>query len=1169
MKRKFISAILFGALIVAPACTLVSCSDYDDDISSLNTQTTNLAEQLKQQSDALNAAKQELAAQASAALEAAQKAQTAADAATTPEEAKKIAEEAAQKLAEAAAAQAKAEAIDEAKKYADDLVSKLSGGMSQEEINALIKSQLTDVYARISSIEDAKYLTLNDLSDELKKYVTSDNLSETLKGYATSASLTQAIEALKTQYLAVETYNNFINGDFKTLKKTVETNKSKWDQTSTDVQKLLNGFDAAKLNETLKTITSSWTELDANVSALKKAVDEGTFNAAQQTTINQLIEAKTAIVRTSVTELKAELLTLFNEELRGLVFSADLYVGGIEAVEYPYLLNVVKAENATAYNGDLTIDGQSVKVAIDKNDANGVAWNYVDDKDKAPYEGNPVVAVNYHMNPSSAKVNPDALSFISRDVQVINRATSDAGIVYDKSLFSASVDGILTVGVKANGSKLSATGTGKDYTNGKDGASIFALKATVKSGEKDTTIVSDYAMLYASKLTAEAIAYKDPTEAKKCTGTKKLNDELWDTPQAALTNKPTVSIEYTSYANGLDIKGLLVTHHKHESETTSAVDHGALTEEELAKYGLHYEFALVNYQIGDNVTSDSKYASIDKTTGVLTTRVVNSKGESIVPADDKAAAAAVGRHPLIIVRLVGNKGEVIQTGFIKVEITREIKDETTSVFDKGTSSFNCDGASAEVTWSEVSSEVLSKIGMSNSEFNDLYILAKRSGTNEAKQYVPENGKYVEAKAPDGYYGTVTETTEAAGTMTNKLTWALSNDDQQAVYDETGHTVTIYVRYERKSNATAFSSVYLPIKVTVTKAAAGALDDGSKIEKWWYAQDGNGAGKASVRINVTEPQSGKTITSVDNYAFGRDLAALFTNSKVVISGRNDVTATKFYLSSSNNSVKFGNFQMSVNSTTVPAHDGKQVADNEANELANILMYNTGAYNNTTLYANGTSVATLAGSKLAFDMSQEKTQQLINSDNRTYANVSVAASNKCGQAVPITNREFRVYFLRPLNVAAATGAEFQDAQGGNASYADVADLLTFSDWRGVGFTGNNGWLYGYYEVKSVTLDSKNIETDLNGGFKNIDEIPGLSIKQVSNSDINITTPTVDNSANILTKVKSCLGKIEVRNSNNTTRDYRVKLPFTITYAWGQISVTVEATVKATLGQGSARK
>ena len=1167
MKRKFISAILFGALIVAPACTFVSCSDYDEDISSLNTQTTNLAEQLKQQSDALNAAKQELAAQASAALEAAQKAQTAADAATTPEEAKKIAEEAAQKLAEAAAAQAKAEAIDEAKKYADDLVSKLSGGMSQEEINALIKSQLTDVYARISAIEDAKYLTLNDLSDELEKYVTSDNLNETLKGYATSASLTQAIEALKTQYLAVETYNNFITGDFKTLKETVETNKSKWDQTSTDVQKLLNGFDAAKLNETLKTITSSWTELDANVSALKKAVDEGTFNAAQQTTINQLIEAKTAIVRTSVTELKAELLTLFNEELRGLVFSADLYVGGIEAVEYPYLLNVVKDAKATAYNGNLTIDGQSVKVAIDKNDANGVAWNYVNGK--TSYEGDPVVAVNYHMNPSSAKVNPDALSFISRDVQVINRAASNAGIAYDKSLFSASVDGILTVGVKATGSKLSATGTGKNYTDGKDGASIFALKATVKSGEKDTTIVSDYAMLYASKLTAEAIAYKDPTDAKKCTGTKKLNDELWDTPTAALTNKPTVSIEYTSYANGLDIKGLLVTHHKHESETTSAVDHGALTEEELAKYGLHYEFALVNYQIGDNVTSDSKYASIDKTTGVLTTRVVNSKGESIVPADDKAAAAAVGRHPLIIVRLVNASGAVIQTGFIKVEIARDIKDETTSVFDKGTSSFNCDGASAEVTWSEVSSEVLSKIGMSNSEFNDLYILAKRSGTNEAKQYVLKNGKYVEATAPNGYYGTVTETTEAAGTMTNKLTWALSNDDQQAVYDLNGHTVTIFVRYERKSNATAFSSVYLPIKVTVTKAAAGALDDNSKVEKYWYAQDGNGAGKASVRINVTEPQSGKTITAVDNYSFDRDLAALFKNSKVIITGRNDVTDTKFYLSSSNNDVKFGNIQMSVSNTTVPNHNGKPVADNDANELANILMYNTGAYNNTALYANGTNVATLTGDKLAFDMSQEKTQQLINSDNRTYANVSVAASNKCGQAVPITNREFRVYFLRPLNVAAATGAEFQDAQGGNASYADVAGLLTFSDWRGVEFTGNDGWLYGYYEVKSVTLDSKNIQTNLTGKFESIENITGLSIKQISNSDISITTPTVDNSSNILNKVKSCLGRIEVRNSNNTTRDYQVRLPFTITYAWGQISVTVEATVKATLGQGSARK
>lgn len=46
-----------------------------------------------------------------------------------------------------------------------------------------------------------------------------------------------------------------------------------------------------------------------------------------------------------------------------------------------------------------------------------------------------------------------------------------------------------------------------------------------------------------------------------------------------------------------------------------------------------------------------------------------------------------------------------------------------------------------------------------------------------------------------------------------------------------------------------------------------------------------------------------------------------------------------------------------------------------------------------------------------------------------------------------------------------------------------MLTFSDWRGVGFSGNE-WLYGYYNVKSIKHDlnrmitnAGNINTDKN--------------------------------------------------------------------------------------------
>ena len=36
MNKKFLSAILFGALMVSSTGTFVSCKDYDDDIDGIN-----------------------------------------------------------------------------------------------------------------------------------------------------------------------------------------------------------------------------------------------------------------------------------------------------------------------------------------------------------------------------------------------------------------------------------------------------------------------------------------------------------------------------------------------------------------------------------------------------------------------------------------------------------------------------------------------------------------------------------------------------------------------------------------------------------------------------------------------------------------------------------------------------------------------------------------------------------------------------------------------------------------------------------------------------------------------------------------------------------------------------------------------------------------------------
>ena len=46
MNKKFLSAILFGALMVTSTGTFVSCKDYDDDIDSLNEKVDKLTKDL-------------------------------------------------------------------------------------------------------------------------------------------------------------------------------------------------------------------------------------------------------------------------------------------------------------------------------------------------------------------------------------------------------------------------------------------------------------------------------------------------------------------------------------------------------------------------------------------------------------------------------------------------------------------------------------------------------------------------------------------------------------------------------------------------------------------------------------------------------------------------------------------------------------------------------------------------------------------------------------------------------------------------------------------------------------------------------------------------------------------------------------------------------------------
>ena len=144
MNKKFLSAILFGALMVSSTGTFVSCKDYDDDIDNLQEQINKLAtkEDMTSQIATLQAALTTAAKDASDALAKATAAETAAKAAGDAAAAAKAA-------AGKAVADAKAEAIKAVQAEIETLKKEV-----EESTDAALKEMAEKVDAATKKVED-------------------------------------------------------------------------------------------------------------------------------------------------------------------------------------------------------------------------------------------------------------------------------------------------------------------------------------------------------------------------------------------------------------------------------------------------------------------------------------------------------------------------------------------------------------------------------------------------------------------------------------------------------------------------------------------------------------------------------------------------------------------------------------------------------------------------------------------------------------------------------------------------------------------------------------------------------------------------------------------------------------------------------------------------------
>lgn len=337
MKRKFISAMLFGALLVAPATTFVGCADYDDDIENLQDQITNNATTLDQltkekiknvetEIESLKAANKQL----QEALDKAKSEGSDADAATLA---------AAQKLVEDAQAQLQA-ALD----AVNGDITGINGKISDLDARLLAQDGRLKSVESLLAADGKLTLAINDAQALAEKAY---NLAE--KTAATADANKQAIkdaaENLKSIKESLEGQINTLSDKVNDLSKkladqnadiTAQINSLKSQLNDANEGISANGDKIIKNKQKIDEIVGQLTELQNQIAKNKSAVE--TLESNFLTEIDKIVNEQNGL-KTSIEGLKSA-----NETVNQRLESAE---GRLDTIE-DLIASLAKSSDVTS-----------------------------------------------------------------------------------------------------------------------------------------------------------------------------------------------------------------------------------------------------------------------------------------------------------------------------------------------------------------------------------------------------------------------------------------------------------------------------------------------------------------------------------------------------------------------------------------------------------------------------------------------------------------------------------------------------------------------------------------------------------------------------------------------------------------------------------------------------
>ena len=609
MNKKIINGALLGLLVVAaPACSFVSCKDYDDDFASirkeinadkadlvtvkndLNGQITTLKGQLEAANKKAAEIEGKLADYAKKSdLDAyAKKADLDATNATVQGQATQLQNA----LANIATLETKIEGLKNAQTQLQTLI---DGKVDKTEFN----DKVAEIASKIQAAQGSVTTLETTLNTKVGELVAADQaLSDRINAQKA------VIDAFEARLHAVET-KNFLSAEqiaalnkITTLEQGVAANKT-----------------AAANNKTaIDQNTQKITELQTALDQVKSDLADVKTKLADRPTkaeVEQMIKDQVDPIKEQIVKINERLNFLEYNLLVGLELIPDSYYRGIEAIE----------SNQFSYN---------------KWNVNKVVNGVVDYK-QAPSQvgGAPVLTSRYaeavyHLNPAGAKIDTAAANFTYLPIDRAYRGTNSAAVIKVKK---ATVDnGLLKL-------VLDIQGATKDIDVDKM-VTTAALQYKAP-GATPRIITSAYDAIYTNQFSKLEIF--DLSKNLVAGVDKGHETSGWD-----INNEgDSLAIATQIRTNGVQKDGTTIAMDQNAAEAVSR----------LTKNGFHYEYRLVK--------TDANDKSYDAFTLDSKTGVIKAKYDASKPFVN------VGKTATVRVTLVHGTEDVATLGFFTVHISQK------------------------------------------------------------------------------------------------------------------------------------------------------------------------------------------------------------------------------------------------------------------------------------------------------------------------------------------------------------------------------------------------------------------------------------------------------------------------------------------------------------------